>query len=90
MNLPLLLLAAAGAVVAWPWLSRVSAPTRPVEIGPPPGPVSAFPDAVASLDSVVAYLAKSGRFAKSQADAARVLRAALVEAATPLPEEAAK
>ena len=57
----------------------------PVPGGPVPAPASgpSFPAAVSSLDSVVGYLMAGGRYNEPQADAARVIRAALVDAATP-------
>lgn len=57
-------------------------------LGPPsptngePMPVG-FTDAVSCLDVVSGYLVHSGRYSEPQAAAARVLRAALVDAATP-------
>jgi hypothetical protein len=59
----------------------------PVPGGPTPAPLpaagAAFPSAVSSLDAVVLYLVVGDRYGAAQADAARVLLAALVDAATP-------
>ena len=57
----------------------------PVPGGPAPNPAAgaSFSSAVSSLDAVVRYLAAGDRYGAVQADAARVLRAALVDAATP-------
>jgi hypothetical protein len=57
----------------------------PVPGGPAPLPAAgaSVPSAVSSLDAVVRYLAAGDSYGAAQADAARVLRAALVDAATP-------
>ena len=90
--IPVLLFLAAAAVYLLPLI--VPKPPPPDDIAAPPGPPSPptgvprpvpFTDAVSALDVVTTYLASGSRFGPAQADAARVLRAALVEAATPLP-----
>jgi len=88
--IPLALLAAAAVVVAWPlvWpLVRPSAPSplpeRPAGVVVPAPPAVTFVQATAALDLVLAFVRSSGRYGVPQQDAARVLRAATVEAATP-------
>ena len=63
--------------------------TVPVPGSSPP-PSASLPAANASLDAVVAYLHGNGRYGQPQADAARVLRAALVDVATLPPQPEAK
>lgn len=87
--IPLLLAVAAIAIYVLPLF--VPKPPPPDDIalpplGPPPPPPAAgasFPSAVSSLDAVVGYLVAGDRYGSVQADAARVLRAAMVDAATP-------
>jgi hypothetical protein len=59
-------------------------PLGPAVAAPPAGPD--FVSAVRAMDSVVAYLRDTGQYRAAQVDAARVLRAAVVEGATPKPE----
>lgn len=96
MSLPLLLIAAAAVVLGWPAMVRLvkppalpplpSLPVAPQPAGPA-GP--SFVEAVQSLDRVMAYLRAAHAYSRPQQDAARVLRGAVVDAATPKPEEAA-
>ena len=89
--IPLLLAVAAVALYVLPLF--VPKPPPPDDIALPPlGPPKpqidepmrvGFTDAVSCLDLVSGYLVHSGRYNAPQADATRVLRAALVDAATP-------
>ena len=89
--IPLLLAVAAVALYVLPLF--VPKPPPPDDIALPPlGPAKpqinevvpiGFTDAVSCLDVVSGYLVHAGRYNAPQADAARVLRAALVDAATP-------
>jgi hypothetical protein len=88
--IPILLAVAAVALYFLPLIVPKPPPPDdialpPVPGGPAPLPASgpSFPSAVSSLDSVVGYLVAGDRYGAVQADAARVLRAALVDAATP-------
>ena len=86
----ILLAVAAVALYVLPLI--VPKPPPPDDIALPPlGPAKPpgealpvhFTDAVSCLDVVSGYLVEAGRYGAGQADAARVLRAALVDAATP-------
>jgi hypothetical protein len=88
--IPLLLAVAAVALYVLPLIipkapepDGIALP--PVPGGPTPNPAvgASFPSAVSSLDAVVRYLVAGDRYGAVQADAARVIRAALVDAATP-------
>lgn len=96
MSLPLLLIAAAAVVLWWPSLLRLAKPlalpplpSLPVAPQPtePAGP--SFVEAVESLNRVMRYLRAAHAYGRPQQDAARVLRGAVVDAATPKPEETA-
>jgi hypothetical protein len=65
------------------WYPPSDRPPPPPPPPPPPAAGASFPSAVSSLDAVVRYLVAGDRYGAVQADAARVLRAALVDAATP-------
>ena len=89
--IPLILAIAAVALYVLPLI--VPKPPPPDDIALPPlGPAKpeidkvthvGFTDAVSCLDIVCNYLSHANRYNAPQADAARVLRAALVDAATP-------
>jgi hypothetical protein len=88
--IPILLAVAAVALYVLPLIVPKPPPPDDIALPPVPGgltPVPAagasFPSAVSSLDAVVGYLVAGDRYGAVQADAARVLRAALVDAATP-------
>ena len=91
---PFLLALAAAALYLLPLI--VPKPPPPDEVAlpplgpstpPPPGPD--FVSAVRAVDGVIAYLRGTGQYRAAQVDAARVLRAAVVEGATPGPEASA-
>jgi hypothetical protein len=88
--IPLILAVAAVALYVLPLIVPKPPPPDDIALPPVPGgatPVPAsgpsFPAAVSSLDSVIGYLVAGDRYGSAQADAARVLLAALVDAATP-------
>lgn len=90
--IPVLLAIAAAALYLLPLI--VPKPPPPDEVAlpplgpsvtpPPPGPD--FVSAVRAVDGVIAYLRGTGQYGVTQQQAARVLRAAVVEGATPGPE----
>jgi hypothetical protein len=87
--IPLILAVAAVALYVLPLIVPKAPEPDDIAMPPlgPPSPLPAagasFPSAVSSLDAVVRYLVAGDRYGAVQADAARVLRAALVDAATP-------
>jgi hypothetical protein len=87
--IPLILAVAAVALYVLPLIVPKAPEPDDIAMPPlgPPSPVPAagasFPSAVSSLNAVTDYLASECRYGAPQADAARVLRAALVDAATP-------
>ena len=88
MTGPVLLGIAGAALAAWQWLA-VKPAVPPVTLpshGPGvnhSSPAVSFVEATAALDRVLGYLRDTGRYGADQAAAARTLRAATVEAATP-------
>lgn len=89
----ILVLVALGAlcVLAVDWLSRrrkpgildVPPPPPPGLSVTPPPPGPDFVGAVRAVDVAVAYLVETEQYGPAQQQAARVLRAAVVEGATP-------
>jgi len=86
--IPLLLAVAAVALYVLPLV--MPKPQEPDDIALPPlGPATPLPSApdfvsaVKAVDAVVAYLIDSDQYGAAQQQAARVLRAAVVEGATP-------
>jgi hypothetical protein len=76
------------ALAAWQWLAGKPAAPPVALPDREPGvknssPAVSFVEATAALDRVLGYLRDTGRYGTDQAAAARVLRAATVEAATP-------
>jgi len=90
--IPALLALAAVAVVIWPAVVRpsrpdvVSLPTSPAGGNTASPPPVSFVQATAALDVVLGYLRAGNRYGPTEQAAARSLRAATVEAATPAPE----
>ena len=88
MSGPLILGVLGVAIAAWQWYAgRViplpdALPDREPVVSHSTAAVS-FVEATAALDLVLGYLRDTGRYGTDQAAAARVLRAATVEAATP-------
>jgi len=76
------------ALAAWQWYAGrvvsppVALPDREPGV-PQSSPAVSFVEATAALDRVLGYLRHAGKYGTDQAAAARVLRAATVEAATP-------
>ena len=88
MTGPVVLGLLGAALAAWQWFAGKPAPPAVALPNREPGgnhssPAVSFVEATAALDRVLGYLRDSGRYGTDQAAAARVLRAATVEAATP-------
>ena len=88
--IPVLLAVAAIALYVLPLIVPKPPPPDDVALPPLPGPTTvptqAVPDfvaAVRAVDGVIAYLRGTGQYGAAQQQAARVLRAAVVEGATP-------
>ena len=87
--IPLLLAVAAVALYVLPLMIPKPPPPDEVALPPLPGaptPTPAVPDfvsAVRAVDVAVAYLVETEQYGTAQQQAARVLRAAVVEGATP-------
>lgn len=86
--IPILLAVAAVALYVLPLIVPKPPPPDDIALPPlgPPPPAPAAPDfvsAVKAVDAVVAYLIDSEQYGAAQQQAARVLRAAVVEGATP-------
>ena len=87
--IPVLLALAAAALYLLPLIVPKPPPPDEVALPPLPGaptPTPAAPDfvaAVRAVDGVIAYLRGTGQYGTAQQSAARVLRAAVVEGATP-------
>jgi len=76
------------ALAAWQWYAGRVVPPPVALPDREPGvnhssPAVSFVEATAALDRVLGYLRDAGKYGTDQAAAARVLRAATVEAATP-------
>ena len=88
MSGPLILGVLGVAIAAWQWYAGRVIPLAPALPDREPGvahssPAVSFVQATSALDLVLGYLRDTGRYGTDQAAAARVLRAATVEAATP-------
>lgn len=85
--IPVLLALAAAALYLLPLIVPKPPPPDEVALPPLPGtPTPAVPDfvsAVRAVDVAVAYLVETEQYGTAQQSAARVLRAAVVEGATP-------
>ncbi len=87
--IPILLAIAAAALYFLPLIVPKPPPPDDIALPPVPGaptPSPAGPDfvsAVRAVDAVVTYLLESEQYGPVQQQAARVLRAAVVEGATP-------
>lgn len=86
--IPVLLAVAAVAIYVLPLV--IPKPPPPDEVALPPLPATVptqtvpdFVAAVRAVDGVIAYLRGTGQYGTAQQQAARVLRAAVVEGATP-------
>ena len=87
--IPLILAVAAVALYVLPLMIPKPPPPDDIALPPVPGaptPTPAGPDfvsAVRAVDVAVAYLVETEQYGTAQQSAARVLRAAVVEGATP-------
>ena len=86
---PVILALAGAALAAWQWFAgkpaspAVALPDREPGVNHSSPAAVSFVEATAALDKLLGYLRDTGRYGTDQAAAARVLRAATVEAATP-------